>query len=218
MQPSTGERQVRQLFDCRYGHHGYVRQRLAFVGLLILLTSKMLFSASIRGTIDIVDSMFMLRVASTENIFSTDRGQPSLPWKLQGRLRPQSITISCLEYSCVWTVNERGSTQDCSASLECCKRSLMLCHCVAHCKIEACKGVNSCQAGLNIIVTRSRKRGPFPQKSDCELHLSAYSAKNVVHAHENCLTLARSVPKLQSFEYHTSAYLGFEISAFISVL
>ena len=67
-------------------------------------------------------------------------------------------------------------------------------------------------------VTRSRKRGPFPQKSVCELDLSADSAKSVVHAREKRLTLARSVPKLQSFEYHTRAYLGFEISAFISVL
>ena len=71
---------------------------------------------------------------------------------------------------------------------------------------------------LYIYVTRSRKRGPFPQKSDYELDLSADSAKSVVHARENRLTLARSVPKLQSFEYHTRAYLGFEISTFISVL
>ena len=56
-------------------------------------------------------------------------------------------------------------------------------------------------------VTRSRKRGPFPQKSDCKLDLSADSAKSVVHAGENRLTLARSVPKLQSFKYHTRAYL-----------
>ena len=69
-----------------------------------------------------------------------------------------------------------------------------------------------------IYVTRSRKRGPFLQISDCELDLSADSAKSIVHARENHLTLARSVPKLQSFEYHTRAYLGFEISAFISVL
>ena len=67
-------------------------------------------------------------------------------------------------------------------------------------------------------VTRSRKRGPFPQKSVCELDLSADSAKSVVHARENRLRLARSVPKLQSFEYHTRAYLGFEISVFISIL
>ena len=71
---------------------------------------------------------------------------------------------------------------------------------------------------LDAYVTRSRKRGPFPQKSDCELDLSADSAKSVVHPCENRLTLARSVPKLQSFEYHTCAYLGFEISAFVSVL
>ena len=64
-------------------------------------------------------------------------------------------------------------------------------------------------------MARSGKRGLFP---DCELDLSADSAKSVVHARENRLTLARSVPKLQSFEYHTCAYLGFEISAFISVL
>ena len=59
---------------------------------------------------------------------------------------------------------------------------------------------------------------PFPQKSDCELDLSADSAKSVVYARENRLTLARSFPKLQSFEYHTRAYLVFKISAFISVL
>ena len=66
--------------------------------------------------------------------------------------------------------------------------------------------------------TRSRNRGPFPQKSDCELDLSADSTKSVVHARENHLTLARIVPKLQSLEYHTRANLGFEISVFISVL
>ena len=71
---------------------------------------------------------------------------------------------------------------------------------------------------MSLYVTRSRKRGPFPQKSDCELDLSADSAKSVVHARENRLMLAHSVPKLQSFEYHTHAYLGFEISAFVSVL
>ena len=76
----------------------------------------------------------------------------------------------------------------------------------------------NCNHGWYIYVTRSRKRGPFPQKSVCELDLSADSAKSIVHARENRLTLARSVPKLQSFEYHTRAYLGFEISAFISVL
>ena len=70
----------------------------------------------------------------------------------------------------------------------------------------------------NTYVTRSRKKGPFPQKSVCELDLSVDSAKGVVHARENRLTLARSVPKLQSFEYYTRTYLGFEISAFISVL
>ena len=56
-------------------------------------------------------------------------------------------------------------------------------------------------------MTRSRKRGPFPQKSDCELDISADSVKSVVHARENRLTLARRVPKLQSFEYHTRAYV-----------
>ena len=44
------------------------------------------------------------------------------------------------------------------------------------------------------------------------------SVKNVVHARENRLTLVHHVPKLQSFEFHTHAYLGVEISAFISVL
>ena len=32
---------------------------------------------------------------------------------------------------------------------------------------------------------------------------------------ENRLMLVRPVPKLQSFEYHSHAYLGFEISAII---
>ena len=37
--------------------------------------------------------------------------------------------------------------------------------------------------GYHIIyVTRSRKRGPFPKKSDCELDLLADSAKSVVQA------------------------------------
>ena len=60
---------------------------------------------------------------------------------------------------------------------------------------------------INFVVneTHSRKRGPFPQKSDCKLDLSADSAKSVVHARENRLTLEHSVPKLQSFEYHTRA-------------
>ena len=34
-------------------------------------------------------------------------------------------------------------------------------------------------------VTHSRKRGPFLQKSDCELDLSVDSAKSVVHTREN---------------------------------
>ena len=84
-------------------------------------------------------------------------------------------------------------------------------------------GWNEPASNYNIIayttnVTLSRKRGPFPQKSDCELDLSADIAKSIVHAREDRLTLARSIPKLQSFESHRRAYLGFEISAFISVL
>ena len=79
---------------------------------------------------------------------------------------------------------------------------------------------NSVQFSVFILayVSRSRKGRPFPQKSDCELDLSVDSAKSVVHAHENHLTLARSIPKLQCFKYHTRAYLGLEILAFISVL
>ena len=52
-------------------------------------------------------------------------------------------------------------------------------------------------------VIRSRKRGPFPQKSVCELDLSVDSAKSVVHARENRLTLARSIPKF-SLAGHTN--------------
>ena len=87
MQPSAGlyaERQVGQLFDCKYGRHGYVRRRLAFVGLRIPLISKTLFSASVHGitlSIRAVHSALMLRVAPVKSAFSTDRGQPSLPWK-----------------------------------------------------------------------------------------------------------------------------------------
>ena len=79
-------------------------------------------------------------------------------------------------------------------------------------------GIQYMYTCMYIYVTRSRKRGPFPQKSDCELDLSVDSVKSIVHARENRLTLARRVPKLQSFEYHTRAYLGFEISVFISIL
>ena len=94
MQPSAGlcaERQVGQLFGCKYGRHCYVRRRLAFVGLLVLLTSKMLFIASVRGitvSIRAVDSVLMLRVVLAESTFSTDRGQPSLPRKLQRSAPP----------------------------------------------------------------------------------------------------------------------------------
>ena len=38
---------------------------------------------------------------------------------------------------------------------------------------------------IYICVTHSTKRGPFPQKSDCELDLLADSTKSVVHAREN---------------------------------
>ena len=48
---------------------------------------------------------------------------------------------------------------------------------------------NACNINVKIpvflYVTRSSKRGPFLQKSDCELDLSADSAKSVVHAREN---------------------------------
>ena len=94
IQPSAGlraERQVGQLFDCKYGFHGYVQRRLAFVGLLVPLTSKTLISASIRGitlSTDAVDSVLMLRVASAESAFSTDRGPPSLMQKLQRSAPP----------------------------------------------------------------------------------------------------------------------------------
>ena len=84
---------------------------------------------------------------------------------------------------------------------------------------EECSPLSMCMQILIIqliYVTRSRKRGPFPQKSDCELDLSVDSAKSIVHTCENRLMLACRVPKLRSFEYHTRAYLGFE--AFISVL
>ena len=48
--------------------------------------------------------------------------------------------------------------------------------------------------------------------------LSADSVKSVVYTRDKLLKLEHRVPKLQSFEYHICAYLGFEISVFISVL
>ena len=79
IQPSAGlhaEHQVGQLFDCKYSRHGYVRRRLAFVGLLVLLTLKMLLSASIcciTLSIGAVDSALTLWVVPAESAFSTDR-------------------------------------------------------------------------------------------------------------------------------------------------
>ena len=57
-------------------------------------------------------------------------------------------------------------------------------------------------------VTRSRKRGHFPQNSDCKLDISADSTKK---CRENYLMLACRIPKVQSFEFHTCAYLDFKI-------
>ena len=59
---------------------------LAFVGLLVPLTSKSLFSTSIRGitlSIGAVDSALMLWIAPAESALSMDHGQPSLQRKLQ---------------------------------------------------------------------------------------------------------------------------------------
>ena len=67
---------------------------LHFVGLLVLLTSKTLFSISICGitqSIDAVDSALMLQVAPAESAFSADRGQPSLPRKLQRSAPPTAL-------------------------------------------------------------------------------------------------------------------------------
>ena len=64
-------------------------------------------------------------------------------------------------------------------------------------------------------MNRSRKRGHFLQNSHCELDISVDSAKSAIRTCENHLTLAHHVPKLQSFKFHTRAYLGFEISTFI---
>ena len=58
------ERQVRQPFV-----------HVAFIGLLVLLTSKTLFNASIHGItlfIDAFDGTLMLRVVSTKSAFSID--------------------------------------------------------------------------------------------------------------------------------------------------
>ena len=59
------------------------------------------------------------------------------------------------------------------------------------------------------------EEGAFP---DCELDIPADSANSAVHARENRLTLVCYVSNVLSFEFCTRAYLGYEISAFISVL
>ena len=76
------------------------------------------------------------------------------------------------------------------------------------------------QQYVSIIVTGSRKRGPFPQKSDCMLDPSADSVKCILHACENSLILilVHCDPKVTVLEFYTHAYLGFEISTFISIL
>ena len=48
--------------SCLYVHHGYVRRRLAFVELFILLASETLLAVI---SIDVVDNALMLRVYST---------------------------------------------------------------------------------------------------------------------------------------------------------
>ena len=94
--PSTGiraEHQDGQLFDCKCGRHGYARQRLAFVGLLVPLTSKTLIITSNSGitlSVDAVDSALMLQVAPAESVFSKDRKQPSLLRKLQRSAPPRA--------------------------------------------------------------------------------------------------------------------------------
>ena len=58
-----------------YARHGYIRRRLAFVGLLVLLTVKTLFNISIHGiilSIDAVNSALILKVVPTKSTFSTD--------------------------------------------------------------------------------------------------------------------------------------------------
>ena len=52
-----------------YVCHGYVRRRLAFIGLLVLLTSVMLISMV---SLYPVDSALMLQVAPTKSAFSMD--------------------------------------------------------------------------------------------------------------------------------------------------
>ena len=72
---------------------------------------------------------------------------------------------------------------------------------------------------LDYLLSICDQRGHLPQNFDCELEkISADSINSAVHARENHLMLACYVSKLQSFKFHTHAFLGFEISTFISVL
>ena len=107
MQPITGlraERQVGQLFNCKYGSHGYVRRWLAFVGLLVPLTLKTLFSTSVRGitlSIRAVDTALMLRVvpAMERLLYGPWIAVSPAEASKVGSVH-SSITISCLEYGC----------------------------------------------------------------------------------------------------------------------
>ena len=114
MQPSVGlcaESQVGQLFHCRYGSNGYVRRRLAFVGLLVLLTLKTLLSTSIRGitlSIDAVDSALMLWVAPAECLLYRQWTAVSPAEVSKVDSAHSSITIFYLAYGCVRSALMKG--------------------------------------------------------------------------------------------------------------
>ena len=53
------------------------------LGFSCCLTRKRFLVLLSMVSLDAIDSTLMLRVAPAESAFSTDGGQPSLPWKLQ---------------------------------------------------------------------------------------------------------------------------------------
>ena len=103
--------------------HGYIRWRLAFVGLLVPLISKTLFSASLHGithSIHAVDSALIATgSASKERLLYGPWTAISPAEASKVGSAHSSITISYLGYSCARTaLMKGGSPEDCSASLK----------------------------------------------------------------------------------------------------
>ena len=67
-------------------------------------------------------------------------------------------------------------------------------------------------------MTRSRKRGHFPQNSYCELDTLADSTNSAIHTREKQLTLARHVPCYSPLSFILVFTLVSRYHAFILIL